>query len=311
MSAYSPDDAARDLLVILDRAPKGAIGGDWHATTLQAGHSSRTGGYRDRQGQHVEEASIRDLDIIDDVIERLAEGGGEPFNAVSITWTKARLPFGRGTVAVETRFDAALVPRGPDDPIFEAAATARRRFWTDRGATDVRIVADRGQANGYGQTTWFGPHRRALIVRQPGGTLLATDGLSTPWAGITERENGVECELVFSDWGDGDPSPEAVDLWAGVLIGIGDLVADGYRVRRDVETHGAILFCRLGPECLPMTRMILSLDGRAIDGLPFGSAALLRATPVAEDEVADGDPEEPWAATAARKALRRRGAGSD
>lgn len=36
-----------------------------------------------------------------------------------------------------------------------------------------------------------------------------------------------------------------------------------------------------------MARMILSLDGRPVDGLPFGSAALLRATPVAENEISD------------------------
>jgi hypothetical protein len=166
------------------------------------------------------------------------------------------------------------------------------------------------QANGHGQTKWFGPHRRVLLVQRPGESLLATDGLSTPWAGITERENGVECELVLSMGGNEDagmPSPDAADLWAGVLIGAGDLVADGYRVLRDVGAHGAILFCRLPEGCRPMTRLILSLDGRTIEGLPFGSAPLLRATAVADDEVAGRDPDEPWAATAARDALRRRG----
>lgn len=308
MPPYSLADAERDLRETLDRAPKGAVKGEWQATTMQAGHSSRTGGYEDRHGHAVSEPGFRDLGAIDEVLAKLEGSAGERFNTVSITWTKARLPFRRGKVAIETRFDAIIVPRGPHDPSYEAAAAARRRFWEAIGATGIEIAAERGTANVHAQTKWYGPHRRVLLVRHPGGPLLATDGLSTPWAGIAKRENGVECELVLALPQDPSaPKAETIVLWGDVLIGIGDLVADGHRVRRTVEELGAILFSRLGDECRPMAFVVLSLDDRRIEGLPFGSARLLRATPVTEAEVAGLDPADPWAVEAARAALRARG----
>ena len=45
--SYTLKDAERDLQAILDRAPPGAVGGEWESTTMQAGHSSSSGGYRD------------------------------------------------------------------------------------------------------------------------------------------------------------------------------------------------------------------------------------------------------------------------
>lgn len=308
---FTLEDAHRRLGEVLDRAPKQAVRGQWSATTTQAGVSRLSGGYRDADGHHVDEPEDHAADVVREVVERLDASAAEPFNTAEIRWAKSRLPWRAGTVSIETAFDPVIVPRGPDHPAYEEAASARRRFWAAIGELAPEPALERGAANAYAQTKWFGPHRRVLFVRRPGEVLLATDGLSTPWAGISERENGVGCEVMLRlEDLDGALSlaSEVVEMWAGMMLGVGDMVADGYRVLRDVEQNGAILFCRLPDECAPYARIILSVAPEAgvIEGLPFGSVRVVEATPVTEDEVVGRDPDEPWGATAARAALARR-----
>lgn len=308
MTSYTLKDAERELQPILDRAPPGAVAGDWDTTTMQAGHSSSSGGYRDADGDVVSRPDGDPHDEIVDVVEKLETGIAERFNTVHIRWTKAALPFMKGKVTVDIRFDARIVPRGTDDPIYAAAAKARRAYWQSRGDVDEGFAAERAEANVYGQTKWFNPHRRVLHIRAGGQDLLATDGLSTPWAGISDEENGVECEVVLA-FDAGRLDAEGLRLWADLMVGVGDLVADGYGVARDVETHGAIVFCRTGESYLPLSRIVLSRTDETIAGLPFGAVPLIRATAVTEEEIAGLDPEEDWGATAAREALKRRGIG--
>ncbi|MGX7708945.1 hypothetical protein [Methylobacterium sp. Gmos1] len=309
MASYSLDDAERDLRAALDEAPAGAVRGDWTVTTMQAGHSSCSGGYHRRDGSVVA-SNAPQFDIFEEVVERLGLNAATPFNVVSVHWTRATLPWQRGRVTVETAFDAALVPRGPDDPVYAIAADARRRFWNSIGAVDPGFAAERDAANIHGQTKWFQPHRRILKIEDGDAVLLATDGLSTPWAGVTARENGVECEVFMRLGGAGNSvvaDEASVALWSDVLIAVGDLVADGYRVLRDVQTNGAILFCRLAEDCRPMTRMALRMDLRSIEGLPFGPVSLIEATPLREDELPGLD-DDPWGTAAAIRALEKRAA---
>jgi hypothetical protein len=306
MASDSADDAVRDLGAVLDRAPAGAVRGDWTFTTMQAGHASCSGGYQSRDGSLVASDGPR-LDQLEAIVERLGGNAGMPINLVRVRWTRAKLPWQRGKVVVETAFDDALVPRGPSDPVYVAAADARRRFWNAVGSVAPGFAAERGTPNIHGQTKWFQPHCRILQVAVDDTIVLATDGLSTPWAGVTTPENGVECEIVMRLGGAGNPiaaDEASVALWSDVLIGVGDLVADGYRVLRDVQTNGAILFCRLAEDCLPMTRMALRMDPRLIEALPFGPASLIEAVPLREDELSDID-DDPWGAAAALLALRK------
>ena len=309
MASYSIDDAIRELAPALGKAPAGAVSGEWTATTMQAGHSSRTGGYRDAEGNYVPEASRHPLDIISEVVEKLGASGVPRFNKVLIRWKKPKFPFMRGEITLQTSYDRTIVPRAPDDPIYETAAAARRVFWQSRGTVLQNFAAERGTANIHAQTKWFGPHRRILAIQAPERLTLATDGLSTPWAGISEPENGVECEL-FMEFGPATLNAEGIKNWANLLINIGDLVADGYRVACDVEKHGAILFCRLTEDHSPMSRIMLSQGPGRIDGLPFGSVPLIRATPIAEAEIEGQDLSDDWGAVAARNALAKRGVGS-
>ena len=53
MTAYSNSDAARDLRPALDKAPAGAVSGEWVFITEQAGVASQTGGYMNGDGRHV------------------------------------------------------------------------------------------------------------------------------------------------------------------------------------------------------------------------------------------------------------------
>lgn len=306
MTPYSTGDAIRELAATLDNAPSGAVGGEWIATTIQAGHSSGTGGYVDGRGQHVPEDSRRPFDIIEKVVEKLEAAEPQRFNKIVVRWKKARIPFMRGQVTLETQYDRAIVPRGPDDPAYAAAAAARRLFWQGLGTVQDGFAAERETANIYSQTKWFGPHRRILAVHAPERLLLATDGLSTPWAGIAEPENGVECE-VFLAFDAATKTDDEIGNWAGLLINIGDLIADGYRVARDVEKYGAILFCRLTEDYRPMTRIALSRSPQRIEGLPFGSVPLIRATPIGEDDIEGQELSDDWGATAARRALEKRG----
>ncbi len=307
MTSYSVADAEQELLVILDKAPKGAVSGEWTASTMQAGHSSRTGGYRDANGDHVQQDSTDPLNVIEDVVTRLEDSATSKFNSVTIRWKKARFPWKRDDITIETRFDASTVPRGSDDPIYDTVAATRGLFWQSLGAVGDGYAAQRGEPNSYGQTKWFGPHRRVLLVRHADQVILATDGLSTPWAGIADPENGVECELMLELAGADATDEERIGLWANLLISIGDLVADGYRVARDVEKHRAVLFCRLTDDYLPATRMILSATGETIPDMPFGAVPLIRATPVAEEDIQEQETEEDWDASAARAALQKRG----
>ncbi|SEP50680.1 hypothetical protein SAMN04487843_13913 [Methylobacterium sp. ap11] len=307
MASYSLDDAERDLRAALDKAPAGAVRGDWTVTTMQAGHSSMSGGYHRRDGSVVASDKPQ-FDILEEVVARLGTNAATPFNVVSVHWIRATLPWQRGRVTVETAFDAALVPRGPDNPVYAAASDARRRFWKSVGAVEPGFAAERGTANTHGQTKWYQPHRRILKIEDGDAVLLATDGLSTPWAGVTTQENGVECEIFMRLDGAGNPvvaDEASVALWSDVLIAVGDLVADGYRVLRDVQTNGAILFCRLPEDCRPMTRMALHMDLRSIEGLPFGPVSLIEATPLREDEP-PGLEDAPWGTAAALRALKTR-----
>ncbi|OLP62011.1 hypothetical protein BJF93_07770 [Xaviernesmea oryzae] len=313
MARYTIDDAVTDLSAVLDRAPKGAVSGEWTASTMQAGHADMSGGYKDSSGAYLSDPHGALFDAIQQIMSRLADAGHDRFNRMQITWTAGSWPFRKSKVTVQTLFDAASVPRGADDPVFERAADCRRRIWEDAGAYIEGYAARSEAANAHRQTAWFGPHRRVLLVRDQHGLHLVTDGLSTPWAGIAEPENGVECELILPMDMFGEPQSldvqtdaQTVDLWATTLIAVGDLVADGYRVARDVSVHGAILFCALPDGCLPYTRLILSLDGRVLSNLPFGNVPLLRATPIREAELDGLDLDGTWAADAAKTILQRR-----
>lgn len=304
MTAYSNSDAARDLRPALDKAPAGAVNGEWFFITEQAGVSSQTGGYMYADGSHVAEGNHA-LQKVREVVGKLEASRVQPFNKVSVYWTRSKIPLIRGRVTVETLFDETIVPRGPQDPIYEIAAVARRAFWEKYGSVSDGFTVERDDANVHNQTKWFGPHRRVLNIKRNTTLTLATDGLSTPWAGIADPENGVGCEL-FMELDASNMISQQIDDWAHLLITLGDLVADGFQVAADVENYGAILFCALTDEYNPVTRIILSRDSRRIDNLPFGSVPLIRVTPIAESEIAHLDQSDEWASSAARHALAER-----
>lgn len=304
MTAYSNSSAARDLRSALDKAPAGAVNGEWFFVTEQAGVSSQTGGYMYADGSYVV-AGNHSFQQIREVVEKLEASRTQPFNKAIVRWTRSKILLIRGRVTVDTLFDETLVPRGPQDPIYEAAAVARRAFWKRYGDVPDSFIAERDDVNVHNQTTWFGPHRRVLSIKCSTKLMLATDGLSTPWAGVVEPENGVGCEL-FMELNTSNIISHSIDDWAHLLINLGDLVADGYQVTADVEKYGAILFCTLTDEYNPMTRIILSRDGHRINNMPFGSVPLVRVTPIVETEIEHLDQSDEWASSAARHALAKR-----
>ncbi|GME47530.1 hypothetical protein ACJ2_43490 [Pantoea sp. QMID2] len=255
-------------------------------------------------GSHVAEGNHA-FQKVREVVEKLEASQIRPFNKVIVHWTRSKIPLIRGRLTVDTLFDETIVPRGPQDPIYDAASVARRAFWEKYGSVSDGFKAEQDGANIHNQTEWFGPHRRVLTVKSNTQLTLATDGLSTPWAGIADPENGVGCEL-FMELDASSITSHQIDDWAHLLINLGDLVANGYQVAADVEKYGAILFCTLTDEYNPMTRIILSRDGRKIDNLPFGSVPLIRVTPIAESEIEHLEQSDEWASSAAIHALAER-----
>lgn len=304
MTEYSITEAAMDLRAVLDKAPAGAVSGEWFATTEQAGVASQSGGYMYANGGHVIDADNA-FTVIRKVIGKLEASRSEPFNKVIVRWTRSKIPLMRSRVTVETFFDESIIPRGPNSAVYEAAAVARRAFWQMHGNVSDEFIGEQGQANAHNQTIWFGPHRRVLSVENSSLLMLATDGLSTPWAGIAEPENGVQCEL-FMEFDASAITSEQINDWAHLLISLGDLVADGFQVASDVDRHGAILFYSLTDDFSPMTRIILSRDNRSIEEMPFGSVPLIRVTPITEAEIDSQDQSDEWASHAARHALSAR-----
>jgi hypothetical protein len=123
---------------------------------------------------------------------------------------------------------------------------------------------------------------------------------------VAERENGSKCEL-FMEFAPGALDPKQVEIWAMLLLDVGDFVTDDFEAVEDVETHGAILFCGIADDHRPLSHIILSRDARRIEGLAFGAVPLIRATPIAEAELAEEDPADACSAQAARMALAARG----
>jgi hypothetical protein len=310
MMGYSVSDAIANLEVALDKAPRDAISGEWVATTLQAAVSTCKGGYRNREGKYVETPWDTSSEIIREVVDRLEESQSDRFNKVTIRWNKATSPAERGEVTLEVEFDEAIVPRGPDDPIYDMAAAARAAFWQAHGNIAAGFAADFSETNNHNQTKWGGPHRRVLAVRTTEGLTLATDGLSTPWAGVTEPQDGSECEL-FMEFDADALDAKQIDGWANVLIDAGDFLIEDFEAVEDVEKQGAILFCGLANDFRPLSHISLSRDDRRIGGLAFGSVPLIRATPVKESELGDKDLSDDCSARAAREALANRGIKTD
>ena len=166
---YGIADAERDLRAALGQAPAGAVAGAWSASTMQAGYSDISGGYTDAAGHDVDAEPRNAFAAVEAAVSRLVEAGGAPFNRVEIRWTADRFPLSLlgwpGRVRVETSFDPGIVPRGPEDPAYEAAAAARHRFWEARGRRVCGYAAQDHHANIHGQSKWFGPHRRILLLR--------------------------------------------------------------------------------------------------------------------------------------------------
>lgn len=281
------------------------MSGSWEVTTWQAGTASTSGCYQDEKAQNLGDNGHNSM--IFDIIERLSASADESFNTAKVSWRKSRFPFLKNEVGLSIAFDPEIVPRGPGDTIYQIAAAARRDCWDRIGqmATDplVETIPD----NMHAQTKWFGPHRRVYLVENESGPMLVTDGLSTPWAGISDKENGVEAEVIMMlepllEVGDGDRETKTL-FWAQILGEIGDFIADGYRIANEVKKYQAIVFCRLQEECSPYGRMVLSAAGYEIDDLPFGPATVLLATPIPEPDISPDNEQEDWLASVARSAI--------
>lgn len=308
----------KKLARILARAaPRKAVRGEWNGTALQMGVAERGGGFLDEQGERLDldDDQILIMDEVDALIFALdeAENAEAPvWNVFTLHWSKT---FGRAEL--RTSFDPARVPLAADDPVLEQAAEARRAFWSRYGEIAGYAENDRA-VNEYNQTPIFlGPHERVIIVRREASVILATDGLSTPWPGTSERVNGFGCEAALElAW----PLDRAFDrdnpddaAWIELVLLIGDKIIDAYGdAEREIETHGAILLADVVPQApLPGLHLAMTRGAEAgladeIPGLPFGPAKLYAVTALRDEDFAGLDLNAPgWAPEQARLALER------
>lgn len=215
-------------------APRGATCGEWTQTIELAGVSGCSGGFQDARGNWLETP-----DQIRDAIRDAAESlftGDTSWNLLHITWSGA-------DVTLKTEFDATIVPRAIDDPVYSVAASVRRRFWQGAGDVLPDYLGPTPHSNDYGQTRWLSPHRRAIAVRRSADMILATDGLSTPWPGVPDAVNGCSCEVFFRL-----PIAEQIERWSEILLSVGDMIADEGEMGLDLAEEAAAVFCRLPDE---------------------------------------------------------------
>lgn len=282
-------------------APPNACSGEWMQTIEQAAVSSGRGGFADSAGSYVPSAHDSELfDAIREAVEEIHLAGDRSWNVARIGWRPGDL-----AVTIDTIFDPEIVPRAPDDPVYEEAATARRDFWNAVGGEVDGYLGDAAKANDHGQTRWFSPHRRLMRVELAGRATLVTDGLSTPWPGVLDKVNGSEIEVFLEN-----PNQHAsMEPWINVLLDVGDMIADDRGIESDVVRNGAVIFCGLTDTVAPYTHLVLSVpadnEPAFIPSLPYGRARLLKATAVTLDDLA-GHSLDGWAVEAARQALARR-----
>lgn len=242
-------------------------------------------------------------EAIRDVIEALAEAertAGTPvWNLYELEWTR-----GRRHVTLITRLDPDSIPREIGDPVFERAAAARLDFWSGLGEFEGYV--ERGRPpNAYGQTPLFlGPHERLAKVRRGGNLILATDGLSTPWPGVADRENGFGLELALA-------LPDATGPAKDLLFTIVRQVIDYPDAAETALAEGGACILDHGnpPGLIILTRPEPDMPDQ-IPGLPFGPAGLLAAVFVSPENLAKfGMPGEGWDPTYACKLIEARRTG--
>lgn len=81
-------------------------GAEWEAMVIQAGHSSRAGGYRDSDGRHAQEGRPHGLSVIGEIVENLetgaADGAGLPqLQPGADPLEKPKTPLIRGQMTME------------------------------------------------------------------------------------------------------------------------------------------------------------------------------------------------------------------
>ncbi|MBB3391600.1 hypothetical protein FHT82_004378 [Rhizobium sp. BK275] len=101
----------RQLSQLLAKAPAGAVRAEREATMMQAGHSSRTGGYRDAAGRRVEEGRPDSLVVIGEIVRSwrpaLLLGLTAPVSTkVLIQSKKPKTHFLRGQMTTGTSYDS-------------------------------------------------------------------------------------------------------------------------------------------------------------------------------------------------------------
>lgn len=279
----------------------------WTQSIEMAAVSSGSGGFVDANGEWLDPFSkeaAEFTEFISSFVAQMANDGS--WNVAEIHWK-----IDEEAATIETHFDATIVPRANNDPVYELAVSARAAFWRGKGDV-IDYPSEPTRINDHRQTKWCSPHRRLIRVSTASGVILATDGLSTPWCGVPDEKNGIEFEIylpldgIVIGSGDGE-----LAAWVHALLDVGDFAADEFELCDAVKEHSAVLFCRLDARLLPYTQMILSvpdIEGwLEIPGLPFGSISLLRATPARDHDLEGLDLSTDWGAEAARSALSRLG----
>lgn len=115
-------------------------------------------------GSHVAEGN-HSFQKVREVVDKIEASQMQRFNKVTVQWTRSKTPFIRGRVTVDTLFDETMVPRGPQDPIYEAASVARRAFWGKYDSISDGFMAQENDANVHNQMKRLGRIVEFSILR--------------------------------------------------------------------------------------------------------------------------------------------------
>ncbi len=91
-----------------------------------------------------------------------------------------------------------------DEEFFEESCQKRDRFWETVGRVETDVLAHLISPSFTGGPEWPTTRQAYRVVRRKNTTIIATDGLSDPFSGVSGGENGFELEL-FIETPDIDP----------------------------------------------------------------------------------------------------------
>ncbi|MBP1850303.1 suppressor of fused domain protein [Rhizobium halophytocola] len=143
---------------------------------------------------------------------------------------------------------AQTIALGDEDLTDKRTYAARDGYWSAIGRMEPDVLAPLVSAGLRGAAAWPTTRQAYRVIRRDGRVILATDGLSDPFKGVSGAGNGFEVEL-FIETGDipddlAGPAGTVGDLsrsWAFVILQqVAGMVAEAGGIRPQLQDYGVL-----------------------------------------------------------------------